>query len=116
VANDEQIRLHADSVSVVRRAFDAAANSYDERSEIYRVISKRMIQRLDLLAATPSVVVDLGCGTGEDIPQLRKRYPKSRVLGLDLSSVMLAQVGRRVGVWRKAKLLTADAHCLPLET
>ena len=40
-------------------------------------------------AAHPSLVLDLGCGTGESSQNLAHRYPKSGVLGLDRSSVRL---------------------------
>jgi len=106
--------VQVDAISVVQRAFDDAAMSYDAYAEVYRQISSRMMERLDLLATRPPVVVDIGCGTGHDIAVLRKRYPKSRILGLDLSSRMLNLVGRRAGRWRKSALLAADAHHLPL--
>ncbi|MBC7542713.1 MAG: methyltransferase domain-containing protein [Candidatus Sericytochromatia bacterium] len=36
-------------------------------------------------------MVDLGCGTGELTAQLAKRFPDSRVLGIDSSEAMLAK-------------------------
>ena len=40
-------------------------------------------------AAHPSLILDLGCGTGESSQNLAHRYPNSGVLGLDRSSVRL---------------------------
>ncbi len=73
-----------------------------------------MLARLDLLAPVPARVVDLGCGTGALLPQLRQRYPRAKITGIDVSRGMLAQVGKRAGRWRRASLVQADAHVLPL--
>ena len=40
-------------------------------------------------AAHPSLILDLGCGTGESSQNLAHRHPDSGVLGLDRSSVRL---------------------------
>ncbi len=43
-------------------------------------------------ASHPSLILDLGCGTGESSQILAHRHPDSGVLGLDRSSVRLAKV------------------------
>jgi trans-aconitate 2-methyltransferase len=55
----------------------------------------------DLLARVPaiepSLVVDLGCGTGELTAALAERWPKARVIGVDNSAEMLAGGQGRAG-------------------
>ncbi|GAB3131754.1 trans-aconitate 2-methyltransferase [Tsukamurella serpentis] len=46
----------------------------------------------DLLARIPGeadTVVDLGCGPGNDLPPLRARWPRARILGVDSSEQMI---------------------------
>lgn len=56
----------------------------------------------DLLAQlpgdlAPAEVWDLGCGTGRHALQLKTRYPRARVRGLDSSPSMLAAAGELAG-------------------
>ena len=49
--------------------------------------------QVQAFAAThPTLILDLGCGTGESSQNLAHRYPDSGVLGLDRSSVRLGKV------------------------
>jgi malonyl-CoA O-methyltransferase len=50
------------------------------------------------------VILDAGCGTGFCVPLLQARYPKARILGVDLAHGMAAQTRRQYGRaagWRK---------------
>lgn len=59
-------------------------------------------------------VVDVGCGTGRALPELRAAVgPDGTVLGVDLTAEMLAEAVRR-GRAGVATLLLADATRLPL--
>ena len=65
-----------------------------------------------LAAACPAKpgqsVLDLGCGTGADEALLQARYPKSRVVGVDVSMPML-RAGERAQLDKAIKhLLRAD--------
>jgi trans-aconitate 2-methyltransferase len=51
---------------------------------------------LDLPAARPRYVLDLGCGPGFTTALLADRFPHSHVTGLDASPVMIADAARRV--------------------
>jgi len=43
-----------------------------------------------------SRILDLGCGTGEHLDHLRKKYPDAEIIGLDLSTDMLCFVNREI--------------------
>ncbi|SEG76854.1 GMP synthase-Glutamine amidotransferase [Actinacidiphila yanglinensis] len=59
-------------------------------------------------------VLDLGCGTGRALPELRAAVGDSgRVLGIDVTAAMLATAAR-AGRAGAAGLLLADCHRLPL--
>lgn len=60
------------------------------------------------------LVLDVGCGTGRALPFLRAAVgPAGRVLGIDLTAEMLAEVARR-GRRAHADLVIADAVRLPV--
>ena len=68
---------------------------------------------------SPRVVLDLGCGPGRAAAAMRQRWPRARVLALDLAVPMLREAGKRSSGWRHAlhkpvDLLCADARALPL--
>ncbi|MFK4265955.1 class I SAM-dependent methyltransferase [Streptomyces milbemycinicus] len=58
------------------------------------------------LAGTHGTVVDIGCGNGKFVSRLRKDRPDLRVVGVDVSEGILAEVENPV--------LVADAQTLPL--
>ena len=51
---------------------------------------------VELLNVAPDdTVVEMGCGTGANVPYLRERVPDGRVVGVDLTREMLAQARDR---------------------
>ncbi len=84
-----------------------------------------MLERLDYVKIEPQRVLDLGCGTGASLSALSERYPKSHVLGVDVSEAMLnAGRGQRSRLrWllpflhgKKTTLLAANALALPFKS
>jgi len=63
-------------------------------------------------------VLDVGCGTGQTVLQLAERVgPEGTVVGIDVSSVMLARAAERAARAKleNVSLLNADAQIHPLE-
>jgi len=98
----------------VRRSFDRAAATYDEAAVLHREVRETLLQRLDLMALAPRVVVDAGAGTGHATRALIRRYPKSLVIGLDASRPMLMAAARQQSWLRRFARVCADAAQLPL--
>lgn len=110
----------------VRRAFSRAADGYSGADELQREVGSRLAESLDYLddpalaLPSPEVVVDLGCGPGHMAATLQKRWPKARVLALDVAPGMLAQVRGNAGGSRfnpfapRPVPIAADARALPL--
>ena len=99
----------------VRRGFDRAAAGFDAAAALPGEVRARLLGSLDYLDDTvPAVVLDLGSGTGHAAAAMKKRWPKSQVLALDLSLPMLRESRRQAGWWRPFTRLCADAHALPL--
>lgn len=93
--------------------FDRWSAVYDRpgfQAATYRPVHDAVIARLANLQ--PTMVLDLGCGTGQLTRRLVERFPSALVVGVDYSAGMLTEATDRVG--DGASLLQADAHVLPL--
>jgi malonyl-CoA O-methyltransferase len=98
----------------MRRNFSRAAAGYDAAAVLQREVATRMLERLELIRATPGVIVDVGCGTGYATAALLKKYRKARIIDLDIALAML-QIARKRAPWlRKIYCVCADAAALPL--
>jgi malonyl-CoA O-methyltransferase len=102
-----------------RRAFDRAAGRYDSAAALQQEVGRRLLEHLEGITIQPRRIVDLGCATGAHLESLGRRYPQAKVIGVDVSSAMLAQARRRAPWWRRfagggPALARADAEKLPL--
>jgi len=98
----------------IQKHFDAKAVCYESSAVLQRNVCEELLQRLDLTSLNPSVILDVGCGTGWGTQGLLKKYKKASVLSLDLSPEMLKQTKRKGSWLRKPKLICADAEEIPL--
>jgi malonyl-CoA O-methyltransferase len=107
----------------VRRAFDRAAQTYDAHAVVQREIAGRLAERLDLVSLSPRRILDVGCGTGQNLALLRARYPNAEMIGLDLAFPMLQVVRgsssvlrKLAGLWARpaSHQVCADMERLPL--
>ena len=98
----------------IRRSFERAARRYDEVAVLQARVRERLVARLDLVKLEPALVLDLGCGTGHAADALARRYPRARVLALDLAEAMLRTARRRHRFRRPAALVCGDLSRLPL--
>ena len=92
--------------------YDAFAHVYDPAIEwLYRGPRAQAFDELGRLEGR--TVLDLACGTGQNLPELVRRCGDSgRVLGVDVSAGMLAKARRRVerAGWRNVDLFEVDAR------
>jgi malonyl-CoA O-methyltransferase len=98
----------------VRRSFDRAGATYDASAVLQREVRSLLLERLDLTALMPQVVLDAGAGTGAACRALKTRYPKARVLALDSALGMLRGAAARRSWFRPFFNVVADAARLPL--
>jgi malonyl-CoA O-methyltransferase len=97
----------------IRRAFNRAAESYDDAAVLQKEVCSRLLEKLEYIRLSPQMVLDAGVGTGEAVIPLLKRYKKSRLIALDLSERMLAKALNHRGLLRKPELVCADIEQLP---
>jgi malonyl-CoA O-methyltransferase len=108
----------------IRAAFERAAAGYDAAAFLQQEVARRLDERLEVMKIEPGLILDAGCGTGYAFPLLRARYPKARLIGLDLALGMLRQARARqpaASRWRRLlsplatqpALVCADVERLP---
>lgn len=107
----------------VRRAFSRASKRYGAAATLQHEVEARLLDSLDYLDdRVPDVVLDLGSGPASAAMLMRQRFPRARIVAMDLSLAMLrqaeARVGGRVSDWigrrRPLDRVNADARALPL--
>lgn len=83
---------------------------YDATRRFFLLGRDRLIR--DLQPDDNASVLELGCGTGRNLLHVRKRYPTTRLYGVDISREMLGLAQKslhRAGC--EAVLARADASC-----
>jgi malonyl-CoA O-methyltransferase len=98
----------------VKRSFGRAASRYDEFAVLQTRVREKLLGRLDDVRLEPALVADVGCGTGHAADVLARRYPRARVLAVDLAEGMLQEARRRHWFRRPVAHACADLHRLPL--
>jgi len=97
----------------VRRAFDRAANSYEQFAVLQNEVCQRLLEKLEIVKINPQFILDAGAGTGAAIPALLERYKKAQLVALDLSENMLKKSSRHGSFLRSPHLVCADIENLP---
>jgi malonyl-CoA O-methyltransferase len=101
-----------------RKAFAAAAASYDSVAVLAREVGQRMADRLDCVKLAPQRCADIGCATGDGVRALMQRYPEALPLAVDYAQPMLAEVHERASWWERLRgkaprCVNADVRALP---
>ena len=76
------------SLSHVRQLFSRPSRCAGSQF-LRREIAGRMFERLSLIRAQPSQVLDAGCGEGDDLMALAQAFPQAGLLGVDAAPAML---------------------------
>lgn len=76
-------------MSQIRKAFNKAANEYDDCAFLQQEIATRLERKLDVVASNAEVIIDLGAGTGLLTQQLSKRFAESQIICIDFAQKML---------------------------
>jgi len=98
----------------VRRSFGRSARAYDAAAVLQQRVREELLERLDVVRLAPTVVLDLGAGTGHASLALKRRYRSSQVIALDLAEGMLREAGRRQTLLRRFRRVCGEAAALPL--
>ena len=99
----------------VRRSFDRASTTYDAAAVLQSEVRDLLLDRLDLTAVAPRVILDAGAGTGHASRALKRRYPHAHVLAVDSALGMLRAAAGQQSWFRPFARVCADAVRLPLK-
>ena len=107
----------------VRRAFSRASASYAPAATLQREVEARLLESLDLVALDrtrptdwqPGLVLDVGSGPGHAAQAMRRRWPKARIVAIDLALPMLRAMPSGWNPLRRpVDRVCADLRALPL--
>ena len=97
----------------VRRAFDRAAECYQQFAVLQNEVCSRLLEKLDMVKISPKLILDAGTGTGVAIPVLFKKYKKAQIVAFDLSENMLQKAGQQGSFLRAPSVVCGDVENLP---
>jgi malonyl-CoA O-methyltransferase len=100
----------------VKKSFNRGAADYDKCAVLQAEVLKRLLERLEYIKLQPEWVVDLGCGTGQAIKPLTKKYRHAQVVALDMADAMLHRARKNYGLFDRKYLLNADMEVLPFKS
>lgn len=104
----------SDNSKRIGKGFHRHASEYDQHA----VVQKRVVANLDRMignhcTSSPARLLDIGCGTGALTLAMKKRYPESKIFGLDLAYNMTLKAASRLG--SDAVFVNGDAEQLPFK-
>ena len=102
----------------------ASAERYDHQVEVLFGGAAAAMRRQALVplreallerrsGARTARLVDIACGTGLFLAEIKRNYPRLAVTGVDLSAPYLAVAKRRLAAWSRVALVEANAEALP---
>ena len=86
----------ADNAAVLTRYYRWHARLYDATRWSFLFGRAGLIRVLGDQPNPPRQILEIGCGTGENLLRLARQFPEATVTGLDLSADMLAQARRKL--------------------
>ncbi len=89
--------------------FSGAAHRYDVWATAQAEIAARLMQQIPA-EFVPSLMIDLGCGTGLLSAQLLKRWPAASLVGIDLATGMVEHCRRYLGTNPRARFVAGDVE------
>jgi malonyl-CoA O-methyltransferase len=97
----------------IRRRFERSAASFDSADFVHAATRDGLLARIEPLLIQASTVIDLGSATGAANRLLNKRFPKARVIAIDVAHNMLQKARERKSWLAKTLFAQADASALP---
>jgi malonyl-CoA O-methyltransferase len=97
----------------IAQAFDRASGSYDAAAALQERVRNELLERIEELKLAPLHILDLGAGTGHASRALKRRFPKSLTVAVDIAPGMLTRARLQSRWLRRFERVRADAYALP---
>ncbi len=98
----------------LRALFEQQATHYDEHAVLEREVANRLLERASFQRYEPARIIDLGCGSGYCAAELKRRYRKAEVLGVDFALAMCQLATKKSSFMRPLRVVCANVSSLPL--
>ncbi|MHC1592258.1 MAG: class I SAM-dependent methyltransferase [Candidatus Helarchaeales archaeon] len=97
---------------------EEVANSYGKMSKtpFFKLLRKKIVSKVNEIEPT-GILVDLGCGTGDLLILLSRRFPDLELVGIDIAREILDIASERIkksGARNKIELKVGSAESIPL--
>lgn len=102
--------------SHILKAFDKAANNYDEEAKLQKLAGVKLLQQLNFLIDdnAPHVIADVGAGTGYFSQLMAHTHNQSEIITIDMAYNMLHEAKKNLSAHNSKSLVCADFDYLPL--
>jgi S-adenosylmethionine-diacylgycerolhomoserine-N-methlytransferase len=100
--------------SVLARYYRGHARIYDATRWSFLFGRTALIHALGRNSNPPRNILEIGCGTGDNLLRLARQFPGSAVTGLDLSTDMLARARRKLEARQLPVTLLEQRYDRPL--
>lgn len=90
------------------------AKIYDATRWSFLFGRKEIIQKISALA-NPTHILEIGCGTGQNLIRLSQAFPQAQITGLDASASMLAVARKNLDPLADRVVLIHQAYAYPLQ-
>jgi malonyl-CoA O-methyltransferase len=97
----------------LRAIFEQQAARYDQHAVLEREVAARLLERASFQQREPQRIIDLGCGSGYCAAELKRRYRKAEVVGLDFALPMCRLAVSKSGFMRPVRVVCANVSSLP---
>lgn len=101
----------------------ASAARYDHQVEVLFGGAAAAMRRQALVPLRAALqgcrnprLLDIACGTGAFLREVKRNHPRLSVTGLDLSGPYLAMAGRQLAHWSRVTLVEGAAETMPFAT
>jgi len=101
---------------------EASAERYDHQVEVLFGGGAAAMRRQALVPLRAAVrqagagqarLLDIGCGTGAFLREVKRNHPRLAVTGIDLSAPYLTVARRRLGAWSRVRFVAAAGEAMP---
>lgn len=111
-ATNTSQQLSAKQNRAMRSYYQLHARIYDATRWSFLFGRKQIIQLLVVQQPHPKTILEIGCGTGYNLIQLSKAFPKAQLIGMDVSGDMLSKAKKNTQACKKQVTLMEQPYTL----